>query len=179
MANNFLEQLVAEWYEYRGYFVRRNVPVGRRTKGGYECELDIIAFDPVSQHLVHIEPSMDAESWEKRERSFRKKFDAGLKYIPSLFPGLDLPQKIEQISIFALASRVNHPTLAGCTLGGETRTDDTVRFGLSCDDRHGTTGTAVWHIDKQRIRGRLDVKLGGKNMTFSQTVTARVVGNCP
>jgi hypothetical protein len=113
MANNFLEQLVAEWYEYRGYFVRRNVAVGKRTKGGHECELDIVAFDPVARHLVHIEPSMDAESWEKRERQFRKKFDAGLKYIPGLFPGLDLPEEIEQIVIFAFASRVNHPTLAG------------------------------------------------------------------
>jgi len=113
MANNFLEQLVAEWYEYRGYFVRRNIAVGRRTKGGYECELDIVALDPVRRHLVHIEPSMDAESWEKRERSFRKKFDAGLRYIPGLFPGLDLPDEIEQVAIFAFASRVNHPTLAG------------------------------------------------------------------
>jgi hypothetical protein len=74
---------------------------------------------------------------------------------------------------------LNHPTLAGCTLRGEARRDDTVKFVLSCDDRHGTTGMAVWHIDKQRIWGRLDVKLGGKNMTFSQTVTAKVVGNCP
>jgi hypothetical protein len=74
---------------------------------------------------------------------------------------------------------LNHPTLAGCTLRGASRKDDTVTLGLSCDDRHGTTGMAVWHIDKQRIRGRLDVKLGGKNMTFSQTVTARVVGKCP
>ena len=113
MANNFLEQLVAEWYEYRGYFVRRNIAVGRRTKGGYECGLDIVALDPVRRHLVHIEPSMDAESWEKRERSFRKKFEAGLRYIPGLFPGLDLPEEIEQIAIFAFASRVNHPTLAG------------------------------------------------------------------
>lgn len=113
MAINFLEQLVAEWYEYRGYFVRRNVPVGKRTKGGYECELDIVAFDPVKHHLVHIEPSMDAESWEKRELQFKKKFDAGLKYVPGLFPGLELPEEIEQIVIFAFASRVNHPTLAG------------------------------------------------------------------
>jgi hypothetical protein len=80
---------------------------------------------------------------------------------------------------------LNHPTLAGCTLRGESQNGDnvgkngTVKFGLSCNDRHGTTGMAVWHIDKQRIRGRLDVKLGGKNMTFSQTVTARVVGHCP
>jgi len=74
---------------------------------------------------------------------------------------------------------LGHPSLNGCTLGSEVRQDDTVKFGLSCEDRHGTTGTAVWHIDKHRIRGRLDVKLGGKNMTFSQTVTATVVGNCP
>ena len=79
---------------------------------------------------------------------------------------------------------LNHPTLAGCMLRGESQNDDiaakdgTIKFGLSCDDRHGTTGMAVWHIDKQRIRGRLDVKLGGKNMTFSQTVTAKVVGHC-
>ena len=36
MASNFLEELVAEWYEYKGYFVRRNVRVGPRAKGGYE-----------------------------------------------------------------------------------------------------------------------------------------------
>jgi hypothetical protein len=113
MANNFLEQLVTEWYEYRGYFVRRNLAVGKRARGGHECELDIVAFDPVRRHLVHIEPSMDAESWAKRERSFKKKFDAGLKYIPDLFPGFDAPHEIEQIAIFALASRANHPTIAG------------------------------------------------------------------
>jgi hypothetical protein len=113
MANNFLEQLVSEWYEYQGYFVRRNVPVGKRSRGGYECELDIVAFDAVKRHLVHIEPSMDAESWTQRELRFGKKFDAGLKYIPGLFPGLDLPEEIEQIAIFAFASRTNHPTLAG------------------------------------------------------------------
>jgi hypothetical protein len=113
VANNFLEELVAEWYEYRGYYVRRNVPVGERPRGGYECELDIVAFNPAVRHLVHIEPSMDADSWAKRERSFLRKFDAGVKYIPGLFPGLALPADIEQIAIFAFASRINHPTLAG------------------------------------------------------------------
>lgn len=113
MPNNFLEQLVAEWYEYQGYFVRRNVPVGRRTKGGYECELDVVAFNPAKRHLAHIEPSMDAESWETRERRYRKKFEAGRKYIPGLFPGFDVPQEIEQIAILVFASKVNHPTLGG------------------------------------------------------------------
>lgn len=113
MANNFLEQLVAEWYEYRGYFVRRNVPVGKRSKGGYEVELDVVAFNPATRRVVHVEPSMDAESWATRERRFRKKFDAGREHIPGLFPGFEVPEEIEQIAILIFASKANHPTLGG------------------------------------------------------------------
>ena len=32
---NHLEQLVAEWLQYNGYFVRVSVPVGPRPKGGF------------------------------------------------------------------------------------------------------------------------------------------------
>jgi hypothetical protein len=46
MASNYLEQLLAEWYEFQGYFIRQNVWVGKRPQGGYECELDIVAFHP-------------------------------------------------------------------------------------------------------------------------------------
>jgi len=53
MAHNFLEQLIAEWYEYRGYFIHKNALVGKRPQGGYECELDIVAFHPGEKHLVH------------------------------------------------------------------------------------------------------------------------------
>jgi hypothetical protein len=67
MANNYLEDLVAEWYQFQGYFVQRNVRVGRRATGGYECELDVVAFHPGKKHLVHVEPTMDGGSWERRE----------------------------------------------------------------------------------------------------------------
>lgn len=113
MANNFLEQLVSEWYEYKGYFVRRNVPVGKRARGGHEAELDVIAFNATTRHLVHLEPSLDAESWEKREQRFRRKFEAGRKFIPGLLRGFDLPDDIEQIAILGNASKSNHPTLGG------------------------------------------------------------------
>jgi hypothetical protein len=76
---NFLEQLVSEWLEYQGYFIRQNVKVGKLPKGGWEGELDIVAFHPVTRHLVHYEPSTDADSWARREERFEKKFDAGKK----------------------------------------------------------------------------------------------------
>jgi hypothetical protein len=108
-----LEQLVAEWYEYQGYFVRRNVLVGPRLKGGYECELDVIAFNPERKHLVHIEPSMDTNTWAERERRYTKKFAAGRKYIPHVFKGLILPNDIEQIAVLTFAAKKNHVTLGG------------------------------------------------------------------
>ena len=38
MPGNYLEQLVAEWYEYQGYFVRRNVLVGKmQSESAVEC----------------------------------------------------------------------------------------------------------------------------------------------
>ncbi len=94
---NFLEQLVAEWYEFSGYFVRRNVHVGRRKGGGYECELDVIAFYPDGKRLVHIESSMDSHSWAKREKRFRKKFEAGRKHIPKLFQSFEPLPEIEHV----------------------------------------------------------------------------------
>lgn len=113
MATNYLEQLIAEWYEYNGYFVRRNVLVGKRTKGGYECELDVVAFNPETKHLVHIEPSMDASSWAQREKRYAKKFEAGRKHIPGLFKGINLPTEIDQMAVLVFASKTNHEHVGG------------------------------------------------------------------
>ena len=37
----------------------------------------------------------------------------GWQFIPSLFGGVDLPDKIEQIALLAYASKVNHQTIGG------------------------------------------------------------------
>lgn len=113
MAHNHLEQLIAEWYEYQGYYVKRNVLVGKRLKGGYECELDVIAFHPTTKHLIHLEPSLDADSWAEREKRFEKKFIAGKKYIKEHFTGLDLPDKVDQYAVFLYASAEKHPWVGG------------------------------------------------------------------
>lgn len=116
MASNHLEDLLAEWYEYRGFFVRRNVLVGRRPNGGYECELDVVAFHPTQKRLVHLEPSLDAASWEKREEKFAKKFAAGRKYIPELFRGLDVPKTPEQFAVLVFASNTSFTSIGGARI---------------------------------------------------------------
>lgn len=110
---NFLEQLCFEWFEFQGYFVRRNTHVGQLKSGGFECELDIVAFHPNTRHIVHIEPSMDAHSWAERERRYQKKFKAGRKYVPYMIPGFSTEDRIEQIALFGLGASCSRSTLAG------------------------------------------------------------------
>ncbi len=62
-----LEAILFEWYDWRGYVVKRNVKVGKLSHGGWEGELDIVAYHPTTRELVHVEPSIDALSWAKRE----------------------------------------------------------------------------------------------------------------
>lgn len=116
MPINFLEQLVAEWYEYRGFFVRRNVHVGKRTAGGHEGELDVVAFHPVEKRLVQIETSMDAGSWPDREKAFKRKFDTGKKYIPTLFSGLEPLPEIEHTAVFGMLTEKTRDTVGGGTV---------------------------------------------------------------
>jgi hypothetical protein len=76
-----LENLIAEYYDWSGYLIKRNIKVGRLSHGGWEMELDIVAFGPHTNHLVHLEPSIDANSWKIREQRFSKKFNSSVKYI--------------------------------------------------------------------------------------------------
>jgi hypothetical protein len=44
-----LEDLLCEYYQWQGYIVRRNIKVGRLDHGGWEGELDIVAYHPVTK----------------------------------------------------------------------------------------------------------------------------------
>lgn len=113
MANH-LEQLISEWLEFKGYFVRRNVKVGKLAHGGHESELDVVAYHPLENHLVQIEPSIDAHTWEKREARFRKKFDAGRKYIISdILPWLPHNKCFEQWAVLWASDKTHHEVGGG------------------------------------------------------------------
>ncbi len=51
-------------------------------------------------------------------------------------------------------------------------------YALHCSGGHGTSGEARWELTPQRLTGVLNVRLGGKNMTFYQRITATPIGAC-
>ena len=97
---NNLEQLVSEYYDWKDYLIKRNIHVGKRPAGGYEMELDLVAYQPHANHLIHIETSLDSYSWAKRKDRFSKKFERGSKYIfEEVFTWLDHKTKIDQLIV--------------------------------------------------------------------------------
>jgi hypothetical protein len=73
---------------------------------------------------------------------------------------------------------LTHATLKDCALAKESWHGDTVSYALVCSGGHGTTGNAVWQLEANQLTGTLNVKLGGKNMTFYQRITATAAGEC-
>ena len=96
---NHLEQLVSEWLQYRGFFVRTSVQVGPRPNGGFEGELDVVGVHLGQQRLIHVECSLDTLSMAQRETRFGLKFERGRRFIQKVFDGLTLPTELEQVAV--------------------------------------------------------------------------------
>jgi hypothetical protein len=94
MADNVLERLVAEWYEYSGYVIRRNVKLAKIEKGAHG-ELDVVGFHARRNHVIHVEASVTRINVE----TYKRKFELGRKYIATVFDGLSIPDDIEQIAL--------------------------------------------------------------------------------
>jgi Protein of unknown function (DUF3617) len=73
---------------------------------------------------------------------------------------------------------LRHHSLEGCKLGAETRSGGTIRYVLACASAQVATGAARLDAAADRITGSLEIKMGGKNMTFSQRIDAVRHGDC-
>jgi hypothetical protein len=77
----------------------------------------------------------------------------------------------------ALFPVLRQPALRGCALV-PTASSELGRFDLLCQTALVATGNAIVTVTPQHIKGDLSIKMGGKNMTFTQHVRARPQGPC-
>ena len=78
----------------------------------------------------------------------------------------------------ALFPVLRQHALRGCKFSYEKETNAGVEYVLVCETARVATGTARLNRDGARVRGGIDVKMGGKNMTFSQRIEAARQGDC-
>ncbi len=69
---------------------------------------------------------------------------------------------------------LRQPALRGCSLGAS----GAGRYHLACASERVASGSATLSAERAALRGTLTIKMGGKNMTFSQHVTATRRGSC-
>ena len=86
---NHLEDLIAEWYVYQQFFVKRNIRLETRNNGGYVGEIDLLVLD-LDQNLVkHIEISSDSRSKARRNEMFNRKFEVAVPTINQILNQLE------------------------------------------------------------------------------------------
>ena len=73
---------------------------------------------------------------------------------------------------------LREPALQDCRLVKASESAEAIGYVLACEGGHGTTGTAEWQLGRDGHAGTLNVRLGGKNMTFYQRARAKLVGGC-
>jgi len=102
----------------------------------------------------------------------------------TVMPHLDEMRRISAVETRCLADDatalfpvLRQPALRGCTLVPTASATDQ-RFDLQCQTTLVATGSATVAVMPQHVKGDLSIKMGGKNMTFSQHVRARPQGPC-
>ena len=78
----------------------------------------------------------------------------------------------------ALFPLLRHQAFAGCSLVHESSSEAQADFELRCDNPQAATGVAHFSLDTGGFQAVLFVKMGGKNMTLSQRLTAPRLGAC-
>jgi hypothetical protein len=86
MSENFLEKLVAQWYDYQGYMTKRNLYFGTGGSGGKASDIDVLAFDPFKNKAVHIEAATLGDSYEETGKKHKKKFEKAKNYYKDYVP---------------------------------------------------------------------------------------------
>ena len=70
---NFIKDLVCEYYEFVGFFIRRNIQI-KSTGIEEQSYLDILAYHYDEHILFHVETMQGGNSWDERISLMANKF---------------------------------------------------------------------------------------------------------
>ena len=71
----------------------------------------------------------------------------------------------------------NNP-LGKCPASNLSRDGGTFKFEVHCEGKNAAEGFASYQLFPDRFQGAIVMKMGGKNMTMTETQTGKRVGTC-
>ena len=71
----------------------------------------------------------------------------------------------------------NNP-LARCPVSNVSESGDSLTFDIACEGGNAAVGSAKYVLGAESFEGRIAMKMGGKNMTMSETQVGRRIGEC-
>ncbi len=73
---------------------------------------------------------------------------------------------------------LKHDSFVGCALVGKQEEGENKEFDLVCSNTEAASGLVHFVINKESFSANLKIKMGGKNMKFSQRISGRRTGAC-
>ncbi len=85
---------------------------------------------------------------------------------------------VPNLDVAYLFPVLRYAAFEGCRVEKLANTDDG-QYDLDCPGPNGANGSISLKAHHALLRGHLETKMGGKNMTFSQFIEAKHLGPCP
>lgn len=132
-----------------------------------------LLFASIGAAAVYATEPLPAQLYEVTTLTGMPHLDENLRYATVTQRRCVDPQDLSRL--FWMLDDVS---LQDCKLIKSAQSATDAAYRLQCSGGHGTTGRAAFALRPEAIDGTLDVRLGGKNMTFWQRISARPVGPC-
>lgn len=71
----------------------------------------------------------------------------------------------------------NNP-LGSCPASNVSQDNKRLQFDIACEGKNAAKGRAVYLLSTENFEGRIEMKMGGKNMTMTETQRGRRIGPC-
>lgn len=79
---------------------------------------------------------------------------------------------------FGLSILSENNPLAKCPISNAQVSDGLLTFDVACPGVNAASGHAKYVVSAESFRGRIEMKMGGKNMTMTEVQAGRRIGRC-
>lgn len=83
-----------------------------------------------------------------------------------------------QSPAFGLVVLSSNNPLSKCAISDVVRSKDTLSFDIICPGLNAARANAQYTLKSESFEGRITMKMGGKNMTMTETQTGHRIGDC-